>query len=265
MIQFPAIDPVAVQIGPLAIHWYGLSYVAGIGLAWWYLTRRAAAGNFTAEQVSDLVFYVAIAAVLGGRIGYALFYNAATYADDPLAILRVWQGGMSFHGGVIGAMIGFGLVARKYQRPFLAVTDFVLPAIPIGLALGRVANFINQELWGAPTSLPWGVVFTHPAAGGIARHPSQLYEALLEGLLLFLILHTASRYRPARGTVSGLFLAGYGLFRMAVEAVREPDQHIGYLFSDWLTMGMLLSLPMLLAGVVLLLLARLGSGSPDST
>ncbi|MEX2482875.1 MAG: prolipoprotein diacylglyceryl transferase [Gammaproteobacteria bacterium] len=253
MIYFPAIDPVAVQIGPLAIHWYGLSYVAGIGLAWWYLRSRAARFGWNAAEVGDLVFYIALGGVVGGRVGYVLFYNAGSYIDDPLAIFAVWQGGMSFHGGLLGMAAVIAWLARRSGRRFLEIGDFIVPAIPIGLGLGRIANFVNQELWGAPTNLPWGVVFSHPAAGGIARHPTQLYEAFLEGLCLFVLLYFVSRARPPLGVVSGVFLAGYGLFRSLVELVREPDQHIGYLAGDWLTMGQVLSLPMFAAGLGLLL------------
>ena len=258
MINFPEIDPVAIQIGPLAIHWYGLAYLAGIGLAWWYLrapARREPYG-LNAEAVGDLVFYAALGAVLGGRFGYILFYNFEQYLSDPLSIFAVWQGGMSFHGGVLGFIAAVAWMARNRDKRFLEISDFIVPAVPIGLGLGRVANFVNQELWGAPTTVPWGVVFTHPAAGGFARHPSQLYEALLEGLCLFLILHFASRARPPRGVVTGLFLGCYGLMRSLVELVREPDAHIGYLAGDWLTMGHVLSAPMVLAGAALLWHAR---------
>ncbi|MGE0484722.1 MAG: prolipoprotein diacylglyceryl transferase [Gammaproteobacteria bacterium] len=258
MIRFPDIDPVAVHLGPVAIHWYGLSYVVGIALAWWYLRRRAArgVGGWTVEQVGDLVFYAALGGVLGGRLGYILFYNFATYLEDPLAVFAVWQGGMSIHGGMVGMAIAITLLARGHGRGFLDVSDFLLPAIPIGLGLGRIANFVNQELWGAPTDLPWGVLFSHPAAGGIARHPTQLYEAALEGLVLFLVLNWLARREPPRGCLTGAFLAGYAVARGAVEFVRMPDAHIGYLAFGWLTMGHLLSAPMLLAGLWLLLRAR---------
>ncbi len=258
MLAFPAIDPIAFELGPLAVRWYGLSYLAGIGLTWWLLHRRCgrpAARDWTAEEVSDLVFYAAIGAVLGGRIGYVLFYNFHEYLDNPLELFAVWRGGMSFHGGSLGVVIALALFARRVRRPFFGVADFVIPAVPIGLFLGRIANFVNQELWGAPSSVPWAVMFTHPAAGGVARHPSQLYEALLEGLLLFVILNWLQARTPARGIVSATFLIGYGLCRFAVEFVREPDAHIGYLWQGWLTMGQVLSLPMVLAGLVILFLA----------
>jgi phosphatidylglycerol---prolipoprotein diacylglyceryl transferase len=264
MLSFPAIDPIAFELGPLAVRWYGLSYLVGIGLAWWLLHRRGGgptARDWTAEEVSDLVFYAAIGAVLGGRVGYVLFYNFHEYIANPLELFAVWRGGMSFHGGSLGVVIALALFARRTRRRFLAVSDFVIPAVPIGLFLGRIANFVNQELWGAPSELPWAVLFTHPAAGGAARHPSQLYEALLEGLLLFVILNWLQARRPVRGLVSATFLIGYGLCRFAVEFVREPDAHIGYLWQDWLTMGQVLSLPMVLAGIAILVFAPRASTS----
>lgn len=258
MIAFPDIDPVALRAGPVAVHWYGLAYIAGIALGWFYLQRRAAsgAGGWRSEDVADIAFYAALGAVLGGRLGYILFYNAQAYLESPLSIFAVWRGGMSFHGGALGMACALAWFARTHGRSFLEVSDFLVPAAPIGLGLGRLANFVNQELWGAPTSLPWGVVFSTPAAGGIARHPSQLYEALLEGLVLFLILDWLARRPVSTGTVTGWCLILYAAFRSAVELVREPDAHIGYLSGGWLTMGQLLSLPMLLAGVAILLYAR---------
>lgn len=258
MLAFPAIDPVAFEIGPLAVRWYGLSYLAGIGLAWGLLQRRCGHGAgraWTAEQVADLVFYAALGAVLGGRLGYVLFYGFQDYLRDPLELFRVWRGGMSFHGGTLGVIVALALYARRLGRPFLATTDFVLPAVPIGLFLGRLANFVNQELWGAPSDLPWAVLFSAPAAGGVPRHPSQIYEALLEGLLLFVLLNFLQAREPRRGTISGVFLLGYGACRFAVEFVREPDAHLGHLWH-WLTMGQLLSIPMIIAGIALIALSR---------
>jgi phosphatidylglycerol---prolipoprotein diacylglyceryl transferase len=263
VIPFPDIDPVAFRIGPVAVHWYGLSYIAGIALAWWLLRRRAAADNqWSAQQVGDLVFYAALGGVLGGRLGYILFYNARSYLEDPSAIFAVWQGGMSFHGGVIGMVLAMAWFARANRRPFLDVSDCIVPVVPIGLGLGRLANFVNQELWGAPTSLPWGVVFSHPAAGGVARHPTQLYEAALEGVLLFVLLEAVRRRVPPRGTLTGLFLLGYGVFRSLVELLREPDAHIGYLAWGWLTMGHVLSAPMMLAGLAILVVAWRRAAAP---
>ncbi len=254
MIAFPDIDPVAFRLGPVAVHWYGLAYITGIGLAWLYLHRcaRRAERDWRGDQVADVVFYAALGAVLGGRLGYVLFYSFAEFLQAPASVFAVWRGGMSFHGGVLGVIIALAWYAHAQGRRLLKVSDFVLPAVPIGLGLGRIANFVNQELWGAPTTLPWGVVFTHPAASGLARHPSQLYEAMLEGLCLFIILHLASVRAYAAGTVTAWFLILYAVFRGAVEFVREPDAHIGYLGWGWLTMGQALSVPMLVAGLALL-------------
>jgi phosphatidylglycerol---prolipoprotein diacylglyceryl transferase len=258
MIPFPDIDPVAIRLGPVAVHWYGIAYIVGIGLGWWILHRRASVSGsgWTREDVSDVVFFAAVGAVLGGRIGYALFYNFGDFLDDPLSILAVWRGGMSFHGGVIGATLALALFARRRARHFLAVADFVVPVVPIGLFFGRIANFVNQELWGAPTTLPWGVVFTHPAAGGLARHPSQLYEALLEGVVLFLILRFVAARTMTMGVVTASFLIAYGAMRVGIEFVREPDQHIGYLAWGWVTMGQVLSAPMAIVGILILLFAH---------
>lgn len=259
MIRFPDIDPVAFSLGPVAVHWYGLAYVTGIALAWLWLLHAARRPDaaWSGEEVADLVFYAALGAVLGGRIGYVLFYDAQTYLASPASVLAVWRGGMSFHGGVLGFVLALAWYARRHGRRFLQVTDFVVPAVPIGLALGRVANFVNQELWGAPTTVPWGVVF--PLAGEAARHPTQLYEALLEGVVLFVVLNTLARRAPPRGTVSAWFLILYALFRAAIELLREPDAHIGYLAWGWLTMGQVLSAPMLLAGLAILALRRRGA------
>jgi len=258
MLQFPAIDPVAVTIGPVKIHWYGLAYLVGIGCGWWVLNRRASrpASGWTRDDVADMVFYAALGGVLGGRLGYALFYNFAEYASDPLALLAVWRGGMSFHGGLLGFIVAMIVFARRRGRSFFEVADFVIPVVPIGLFCGRIANFVNQELWGAPSTLPWAVVFTDPAAGGIPRHPSQLYEAALEGLVLSLLLNWLWRRTPRRGIIAGSFLLGYGLFRFGVEFVREPDRQIGYLNDTWLTMGHVLSAPMVLVGLIIVLVAH---------
>ncbi|HTT08980.1 MAG TPA: prolipoprotein diacylglyceryl transferase [Gammaproteobacteria bacterium] len=254
MLAFPNIDPVAVHLGPLAIRWYGLAYVAGFLAAWTLLNQRAArpGSGWDAEQVSDLVFYSALAVVLGGRLGYVLFYNLPVYLAHPLDIFKVWQGGMSFHGGLAASLLVLAAFGHFTGRGFRAVADFLAPVVPIGLCLGRIANFINGELWGAPTDLPWGVVFPNPDAGGIPRHPSQLYEAGLEGVLLFVVLWWYSQRPRPTGAVAGLFLLGYGTLRFLVEFVRQPDAQLGYLAWDWLTMGQLLSLPVILFGVWML-------------
>ena len=253
MLEFPNFDPVAIAIGPVAIRWYGLSYVAGIGLGWWLGRRRAARDpwrGWTAQRVDEIVFYIALGAVLGGRVGYVLFYEFARFVSDPLVIVRIWEGGMSFHGGLLGAIAAAAWFSRRNGLGFPVVFDFIAPLVPPGLGAGRIANFINGELWGKPTDLPWAMVF--PGAGPDARHPSQLYQAVLEGLVLFVLLWWFSRRPRPRMTVSGLFLAGYGVARCLVEFVREPDAHIGYLAFGWLTAGQLLSVPMVLVGLAML-------------
>ena len=252
MIEYPAIDPVAFSLGPLKIRWYGLSYIAGTLLGWWLLRLRATRFGWTPDQVADLVFYVVLGAVVGGRIGSVLFYNLPYYLEQPLAVFKIWEGGMAFHGGLIGVLVAAALFARHQGRGFFEISDYLAPVVPVGLFCGRIANFINGELWGKPTDVPWAMVFPGPLAGNVPRHPSQLYEAALEGLLLFAILWLYSaRPRPSM-TVSGLFLSGYGAFRFLVEFVREPDAQLGYLAFGWVTMGQVLSLPMIILGVILL-------------
>jgi phosphatidylglycerol:prolipoprotein diacylglycerol transferase len=256
MLTYPSIDPVAVAVGPLKVHWYGLMYLLGFAAFWWLGKRRARTQPWSPvrpEQVSDMLFYGALGVVLGGRIGYVLFYDLAAVADDPLRLLRLWEGGMSFHGGLIGVLLSMVWVARKYATTFLRIGDFVAPMIPIGLGAGRIGNFINGELWGRTTDVPWAMVF--PGGGPLARHPSQLYQFALEGVALFLLLWLFSMRRRPVGAVSGLFLAGYAVFRFVVEFVREPDAHLGFLAFGWLTMGQLLTVPMFLAGLALMLWA----------
>lgn len=252
MLPYPDIDPVAIRLGPVQVHWYGIMYLVGFAAAWWLGRRRAMRPDIpvTPEQVADIVFYGALGVVLGGRLGYILMYDPATYLAHPLEIFRIWQGGMSFHGGLLGVLISMWLFARRHAIPLMKLMDFLAPLVPIGLGAGRIGNFINGELWGRVTDLPWAMVF--PQAGPLPRHPSQLYEALLEGLVLFIILwFYSSRPRPTMA-VSGLFLVGYGSFRCLVEFAREPDAQIGYLAFGWLTMGQLLSVPMILIGAVML-------------
>lgn len=255
-MQFPQIDPIALQIGPIAIHWYGLMYLLGFAAAWFLLRRRAQRVGFvwTHNDIDDVLFYGALGVVLGGRVGYMLFYNFDRLLADPLSLFRVWEGGMSFHGGLLGVLLAFTWFARKTKRSFFDVADWIAPVVPVGLAAGRIGNFINGELWGRVTDGPWGVVFPQDPEA-LLRHPSQLYQAVLEGLGLFLLLWWFSaKPRPAM-SVSGLFLLGYGCARILVEFVRVPDAHIGYVAFGWLTQGQILSLPMIVLGVVLMALA----------
>ncbi|UCH53279.1 MAG: prolipoprotein diacylglyceryl transferase [Pseudomonadota bacterium] len=245
----PNIDPVAIQLGPVGIHWYGLMYVVGFLGGWALGMYRAKQPNsgWRAEEISDFLFYIALGVILGGRLGYVFFYQFGYYLKHPLEIFFIWSGGMSFHGGLIGVCVAMWFYARKTNRQWLAVTDFLAPLVPVGLFPGRIGNFINQELWGKVTDVPWGMVFK--TGGPLPRHPSQLYEAALEGLALFAILWLYShRPRPV-AAVSGMFLIFYGLFRFIVEFVREPDAHLGYLAFGWVTMGQVLSLPMIAIGM----------------
>ena len=254
MIAQPDINPVAFEAGPLKVHWYGLMYLFGFAAGWWLGRRRAREPwrGLRSADMDDVLFFAVLGIVVGGRLGYILFYGFERILGDPLYLLRVWEGGMSFHGGLVGVIVAMAWFARSRGLAFFQVADFIAPLVPPGLFAGRIGNFINGNLWGAPTDLPWGVVFRNPAAGGVPRHPSQLYEALLEGAVLFVVLWLYSRSpRPLR-CVSGLFLLGYGILRFAVEFVRVPDSHLGYLAFDWVTMGQILTLPMIVAGAALL-------------
>lgn len=256
MLNYPEIDPVLIQIGPLAIRWYGLMYLAGFAAAYGLIRHLACRRGLplSKDGVSDLLFYCVIGVIAGGRLGYTLFYNAGYYLSHPLEILAVWQGGMSFHGGLLGVAVATLLYCRRRQLPVLLTGDILVTAATIGLGLGRLGNFINAELWGRPTELPWGMVF--PGAGNLPRHPSQLYEMFLEGVVLFIVLYWMHRRNVAHGLPFFSFFLGYGLFRLLVEFVREPDAHLGFLWGG-ATMGQLLSLPMILfGGLGLLLLMR---------
>ena len=269
---YPEFDPIIVQLGPAALRWYGLMYLIGFVAAWWLARRRASLGGvIKPEQVDDLIFYGALGVILGGRLGYIFFYNFDQWLADPLVLLRVWEGGMAFHGGLLGVIVAMALMAKRLQLRFFQVADFVAPLVPLGLLAGRVGNFINGELWGGVTDAVWGMQVRcaeHlnlcmnklglPADTELSPplHPSQLYEAALEGLVLFLMLWWFSRKPRAVGAVSGLFLIGYGSMRFIVEFVRMPDAHIGYLWGDWFTMGQLLSTPMILAGIAFVIWAN---------
>jgi len=250
MLTFPNIDPVLVQLGLVAIHWYGVMYLLAFGSALWLGNRRAAVAGFTKDQVSDMIFFGAIGVVLGGRFGYILFYQFEAFLAQPSMLLRVWEGGMSFHGGLLGVIVSTLWFARKHQVKFHQIMDFVAPLVPIGLGAGRLGNFIGGELWGRPTDLPWGMVFPH--VDQLARHPSQLYQLALEGAMLFVLVWLYSaKPRPAL-RVSGMFLLGYGIQRLVVEFARQPDAHLNYVAFNWMTQGQLLSLPMIALGIYLL-------------
>ncbi len=276
MPYFVDIDPIAISLGPLQVHWYGIMYLLAFGLAWWFGQRRRAAGRLpvTHDQFSDLCFYLMLGVILGGRIGYMLFYDTAELIAHPLSLLRIWEGGMSFHGGLLGVLAAGLIWTRRHGLAFFDVIDFVAPLVPIGLGLGRLGNFIGGELWGRHTDVAWGMIFPRAldALGktrdelqqlylsgqlaGEARHPSQLYEFALEGVLLFAILWWYSRKPRPRYAVSGLFALLYGAFRFSVEFVREPDAQLGFLALDWVTMGQVLSVPLILVGLLLLWLSR---------
>jgi len=262
MFLYPDFDPVALRIGPLAVRWYGITYLAGFAAAWYLGKKRAARADspVTALQVDDLIFYGALGVILGGRIGYMLFYSFDQIVANPLNLVRIWEGGMSFHGGLLGVLVAMWLYGRRIGKGFFQVTDFVAPLVPIGLGAGRIGNFINGELWGAPTTVPWAVI-----VDGQARHASQLYEACLEGLALFLILWLFSAQPRPRMAVSGVFLMGYGVFRCGMEFIRLPDAHMGYLAFGWVTMGQVLSLPLVVFGCLLLWLAYRGRPAAVAT
>lgn len=257
MLVHPQPDPVAFALGPVQVHWYGLMYLLAFLSAWWLGRTRAkqAWRNWTPEQVDDLIFYGALGVILGGRIGYTLFYNFSEFLANPLWIFKLWTGGMSFHGGFLGVLIAIVLFCRQHKKSYWDVVDFAAPLVPIGLLTGRIGNFINAELPGRPADadLWWAMVY--PQVDAIARHPSQLYQAFTEGVLLFTIVWFFSwRPRP-RYAVSGIFAIGYGCFRFITEFFREPDAHLGFVAFDWLTMGQILSLPLIAVGVFMLVLA----------
>jgi phosphatidylglycerol:prolipoprotein diacylglycerol transferase len=276
--QFPfiAFDPVAFSLGPLDVHWYGIMYLLGFLFFWaagGWVARHREWWGWTPQDVGDSLFYGMIGVVVGGRLGYVLVYGFQSLLDDPLFLFRITQGGMSFHGGLLGVMIAMWWFGRRTDRSFWQVADFVAPLVPVGLGMGRLGNFIGGELWGRFSDAPWAMIFANSIQPGgwqsaeleaawrsgaldhLARHPSQLYQALGEGLVLFVLLAVYSRKPRPAAAVSGLFLVGYGSVRFVAEFFREPDEHIGYLGGGWLTMGMLLSLPMVLAGVIIMVAA----------
>jgi phosphatidylglycerol---prolipoprotein diacylglyceryl transferase len=255
MLIHPDIDPVAFSLGPLAVRWYGLMYLLGFGLAWWLGLRRIAQGAAPIDrrQFDDLIFYAVLGVILGGRLGYVLFYKPGYYLAHPLEIPAVWQGGMSFHGGLLGVMTAMALAARRHGVGYLRLMDFVAPLTPLGIAAGRMGNFINGELWGRATDLPWGMLFRN--AGDLPRHPSQLYEFALEGVALFALLWWFSSRPRARGQVSAMFLIGYGGLRFIAEFAREPDSFLGILALG-MTMGQWLCLPMIAGGLWLFAWSR---------
>jgi phosphatidylglycerol:prolipoprotein diacylglycerol transferase len=268
-----AFDPVAFSLGPLEVHWYGIMYLLAFGFFWavgaWTVRHRPWWG-WSSQDVGDMLFYGMLGVIVGGRAGYVLFYAFDSFIADPLFLFRITQGGMSFHGGLLGVIAAMAWFAHRNGRSFWHVADFAAPLVPIGLALGRLGNFIGGELWGRVSDVPWAMVFANAIEPGgwqserlreawasgaldhLARHPSQLYQAAGEGLALFLVLAIYARKPRPAAAVSGLFLAGYGVFRFVAEFFREPDAHIGYLAGDWLTMGMAFSLPMVLAGAVIM-------------
>ena len=255
MFTFPQFNPVFISLGPLSIHWYGVMYIIAFGGAWVLASyrRNMKPNQWSTDQISDLVFYGAIGAVVGGRLGSVFFYNFDRFLVDPLWVFRVWEGGMSFHGGLLGVGVAFYFYSKSLRKGFWETIDFIVPFVPFGLGAGRIGNFIGGELWGRPTDVPWGMVFPH--VDQLPRHPSQLYEVALEGVALFILLWWFSSKPRQRLAVSGVFALGYGSFRFFIEFFREPDQQIGIIAFEWLTMGQLLSVPMAAGGMLLLFLS----------
>ena len=253
MLTYPQFSPEVFTIGPVAVRWYGFMYLLGFLTAWLLGRYRAGSAVFTRAQFDDVLTFGILGVILGARLGYVFFYQPLYYLDHPLEIVQLWHGGMSFHGGLIGVMLGQWFAGRRHGKGFFQTMDFMAPLVPPGLFFGRLGNFINGELWGNVTDAPWGMIF--PGGGNLPRHPSQLYEAALEGVALFAIVWIFSAKPRPRMAVSGVFALGYGFFRFFVEFFRQPDAHLGYLAFGWLTMGMLLCVPMILLGVLLLWLA----------
>lgn len=250
------INPVAIELGFFKIHWYGIMYLVGFALAYFLgVYRSKLVAGWNQDQVSDLIYYCAIGVIIGGRLGYSIFYGFDKLFSDPLSIFKIWEGGMSFHGGFIGVATASYIFARKYNKKILDIMDFVSPLVPLGLASGRFANFINGELWGKPTDLPWGMVFPNTDKLALVRHPSMLYEMILEGFVLFIIIWIYSSKKRPLGAVSALWIILYGTFRFLIEFIREPDAHLEYLAWGWVTMGQVLSAPMIILGTIFILYA----------
>ncbi len=255
MLQHPNFNPIAFEIGPFTVAWYGIMYLLAFLMGWWLAKYRAAkpGSGWQPDEIGDIVFYIVVGVIVGGKLGSALFYQTEQLLSDPLSALNPMRGGMSFHGGFIGVLVAFWLYGRTTKRSFFQVADFIAPAFPIGLGAGRLGNFINGELYGRVTDVPWGMVF--PAGGPEPRHPNPIYQMIGEGVILFcLVWWFSSKPRP-RMAVSGFFTLCYGIYRFLVEFVREPDAHLGFIAMDWLTMGQLLSLPMIIIGAALLFFA----------
>lgn len=252
MLHYPDLNPIAVKLGPIAVHWYGLMYLLSFFLGWLLGMYRAKKSNgvWSSDSITDVIFYVAIGVIIGGRVGYMILYDLPGLLGHPLSLFMVWDGGMSFHGGFLGVLCAMWFFCRKKKKSFFTVTDFIAPIVPIGLAAGRIGNFINGELWGRVTTVPWGMVY--PNAGPLPRHPSELYEFLLEGVLLFLMLWIFSAKARPKMAVSALFLLGYGCVRIFCEFFRVPDPQYGYVLWGWVTVGQLYSLPMVIVGAWLL-------------
>lgn len=255
MLPYPQINPIALQIGPLKIHWYGLMYVVGFLAAWGLGSLRAKKpwNPFTSDQVADILFYGALGVIIGARLGYMLIYDFHDFIMNPMIVFKIWDGGMSFHGGLVGGLIALGFYSKKIKCSLFEILDFGAPLVPIGLGAGRIGNFINGELWGRVTNVPWAMVF--PNAGPLPRHPSQLYECFLEGFVLFTILWFYSAKPKPRMAVSGMFLLCYGCFRFFVEFYRQPDIQLRFIAFGWMTMGQLLSIPMIIVGALFLIWA----------
>jgi phosphatidylglycerol:prolipoprotein diacylglycerol transferase len=258
MLIYPRINPIALHLGPFQVHWYGLMYLLSFLIGWQLVAYRAKRlpKPWTSEQIIDFIFYVALGVIVGGRLGYMLFYDLMNFLHQPWIIIKIWEGGMSFHGGFLGVLATLWLWSRKNQKMFTEITDFIAPIVPIGLAAGRIGNFVQGELWGRITQVPWAMVYPHVDAA--PRHPSEIYEFLLEGIVLFVILWVYSQKPRPRLAISGMFLLGYGIARCFCEFFRQPDAQFNYLAFGWLTMGQLLSIPIILGGIAALWWAYFG-------